>query len=181
MQLRFLEPYLRGTHLNEAIRTLYRGTLRVLLLLLHDFPEFLCQHHFSLCDTIPAGCIQMRNLVLSAFPRAMRLPDPFTPQLKVDQLPEMLETPLVQLPDWDTALGPLLRSDTEAFLAKALSSDASKAFLQVRVVYLIEGGLVEGLVAGLPQSGGVHWASRGTMSGRHMAQVHRASFWAQHR
>ena len=25
----------------------------------------------------------MRNLVLSAFPRAMRLPDPFTPNLKV--------------------------------------------------------------------------------------------------
>jgi CCR4-Not complex component, Not1 len=28
-------------------------------------------------------CVQMRNLLLSAFPRAMRLPDPFTPNLKV--------------------------------------------------------------------------------------------------
>jgi CCR4-Not complex component, Not1 len=27
--------------------------------------------------------MQMRNLLLSAFPRAMRLPDPFTPNLKV--------------------------------------------------------------------------------------------------
>ena len=60
-----------------------QGTLRVLLVLLHDFPEFLCDYHFSFCDVIPPNCIQMRNLILSAFPRNMRLPDPFTPNLKV--------------------------------------------------------------------------------------------------
>ena len=60
-----------------------QGTLRVLLVLLHDFPEFLCEYHFSFCDVIPPNCIQMRNLILSAFPRNMRLPDPFTPNLKV--------------------------------------------------------------------------------------------------
>jgi CCR4-NOT transcription complex subunit 1 len=32
---------------------------------------------------IPPNCIQLRNLILSAFPRNMRLPDPFTPNLKV--------------------------------------------------------------------------------------------------
>lgn len=37
--------------------------------------------------------LQMRNLVLSAFPRAMRLPDPFTPNLKVDMLPEISQPP----------------------------------------------------------------------------------------
>ena len=60
-----------------------QGTLRVLLVLLHDFPEFLCDYHYSFCDVIPPNCIQMRNLILSAFPRNMRLPDPFTPNLKV--------------------------------------------------------------------------------------------------
>lgn len=65
------------------ILTIFQGTLRVLLVLLHDFPEFLCDYHFSFCDVIPPNCIQMRNLILSAFPRNMRLPDPFTPNLKV--------------------------------------------------------------------------------------------------
>lgn len=51
--------------------------------LLHDFPEFLSEHHFVLCNHIPPTCVQMRNLILSAFPRNMRLPDPFTPNLKV--------------------------------------------------------------------------------------------------
>ncbi len=54
--------------------------------LLHDFPEFLCEHYFPLCNTIPVSCVQLRNLVLSAFPRNMRLPDPFTPGLKVGML-----------------------------------------------------------------------------------------------
>ena len=35
----------------------------------------------------------MRNLILSAFPRNMRLPDPFTPNLKIEQLPEIVQTP----------------------------------------------------------------------------------------
>jgi CCR4-NOT transcription complex subunit 1 len=37
----------------------------------------------------------MRNLILSAFPRNMRLPDPFTPNLKVDMLPEINHAPRV--------------------------------------------------------------------------------------
>lgn len=41
------------------MRLLYKGTLRVLLLLLHDFPEFLCEFHFHLCDVIPPSCIQV--------------------------------------------------------------------------------------------------------------------------
>ena len=67
----------------NLLRFFTQGTLRVLLVLLHDFPEFLCDYHYAFCDVIPPNCIQMRNLILSAFPRNMRLPDPFTPNLKV--------------------------------------------------------------------------------------------------
>jgi CCR4-NOT transcription complex subunit 1 len=60
LQLRFLEPFLRNAELTDAVRLLYKGTLRVLLVLLHDFPEFLCEFHFHLCDVIPPSCIQVR-------------------------------------------------------------------------------------------------------------------------
>ena len=73
----------------------HQGTLRVLLVLLHDFPEFLCDYFYSFCDVIPLNCVQMRNLILSTFPRNMRLPDPFTPNLKVDVLPEISHTPRI--------------------------------------------------------------------------------------
>lgn len=90
---KFLEPHLRHAQLSDAMRRLYKGSLRVLLVLLHDFPEFLCEHHFALCDVLPPACVQMRNLILSAFPRTMRLLDPFTPHLKVDLLPEIAHPP----------------------------------------------------------------------------------------
>ncbi|MEW5319836.1 MAG: hypothetical protein WDW38_010961 [Sanguina aurantia] len=113
--LRFLEPHLRHADLTDSIKALYRGSLRVLLVLLHDFPEFLCEHHLALCDAIPPTCIQMRNLILSAFPRNMRLPDPFTPNLKVDLLPEIQQPPRI-LPDPDKLLPEPLGSQILAFL-----------------------------------------------------------------
>jgi CCR4-NOT transcription complex subunit 1 len=116
--LTFLEPFLRQSALTETVRLLYRGTLRLLLVLLHDFPEFLCDHHFDLCDVIPPNCIQMRNLVLSAFPRNMRLPDPFTPNLKVDLLPEISLPPRV-ISGAECALqlkAPKLRNELDTFL-----------------------------------------------------------------
>ncbi|KAL4458253.1 hypothetical protein ABPG75_013118 [Micractinium tetrahymenae] len=118
VQLRFLEPFLRNAELTDAVRLLYKGTLRVLLLLLHDFPEFLCEFHFHLCDVIPPSCIQMRNLVLSAFPRAMRLPDPFTPNLKVDLLPEIAAPPHF-VPAPEQLLPAPLRAEVDAFLGGA--------------------------------------------------------------
>jgi CCR4-NOT transcription complex subunit 1 len=81
--LRFLMPYLQRGEMTDSTRLMYRGTLRVLLVLLHDFPDFLCEYHYVLCDAIPTSCIQLRNLVLSAFPRQMRLPDPFAANVKV--------------------------------------------------------------------------------------------------
>lgn len=95
---------------------LYRGALRVLLVLLHDFPEFLCDYHYSFCDVIPTTCIQLRNLILSAFPRNMRLPDPFTPNLKIDLLPEINQSPRI-LADFTSILEETkLKKDLDHFL-----------------------------------------------------------------
>lgn len=92
---KYLAPFLRNTELAKPVQILYKGTLRVLLVLLHDFPEFLCDYHFAFCDAIPSNCIQMRNIILAAFPRNMRLPDPFTPNLKAHMLVETAQAPKI--------------------------------------------------------------------------------------
>ena len=61
----------------EFFRTFYKGTLRVLLVLLHDFPEFLSKYAYSFCEEIPEKFIQLRNIILASFPKTMRPPDPF--------------------------------------------------------------------------------------------------------
>lgn len=93
--LKFLGPLLNGQHeLPRATKMFYRGTLRVLVVLLHDFPEFLCSNYIMFAQAIPHSCVQLRNLILSAFPRVMHLPDPFTPDLKLELLPESAEEPV---------------------------------------------------------------------------------------
>jgi len=110
-----LSPFLRNAELAKPVHKLYRGTLRVLLVLLHDFPEFLCDYHYSFCDVIPPNCIQMRNLILSAFPRNMRLPDPFTPNLKVELLPEISIAPRT-VSNYAAMLKPNFKKELDAYL-----------------------------------------------------------------
>ncbi len=55
----------------------YLAALKIMLVLLHDFPEFLAFFAVSLCNEIPESFVQVRNIVLAAFPKNMRLIDPF--------------------------------------------------------------------------------------------------------
>jgi CCR4-NOT transcription complex subunit 1 len=130
----YLQPWLAKADLNEPIKMLYKGTLRVLLVLLHDFPEFLCEYHFSFCDVIPPSCIQLRNLILSAFPLQMALPDPFTPQLKVDMLPEINKAPTI-LANFTASIAavPGLRGELDAYL----KGSGSQGFLSKLQAHLM--------------------------------------------
>lgn len=91
--LNFLNPHLCQSTLAPTIRTIYKGVLRVMILLLHDCSEFLCFYAHSICDVLPSNCIQLRNLILSAFPRGMRLPAPMTPGLQVARYSEIHKAP----------------------------------------------------------------------------------------
>jgi CCR4-NOT transcription complex subunit 1 len=110
----FLEPYLRRIELSQPVKKLYEGTLRVLLVMLHDFPSFLAGYHLSFCNVIPENCVQLRNIILSASPRGMSPPDPFTPNLKIDLLAETSHAPAIL----SNVLGPLesIKSSLDSYL-----------------------------------------------------------------
>ncbi|KAI9271555.1 CCR4-Not complex component, Not1-domain-containing protein [Phascolomyces articulosus] len=79
----------------QSAQLFYRSTLRTLVVLLHDFPEFLSHYYMEFVVAIPHSCVQIRNLILSAFPRTMRLPDPSAPDMELDGLPEYNENPII--------------------------------------------------------------------------------------
>lgn len=133
--LHYMYPYLDKSRMSEGVRLLYRGTMRLFLVLLHDFAEFLCDYHLSLCIAIPPSCVQLRNLVLSAFPGSMRLPDPFTPNLKIDRLPEIRQPPRILL-DPSKELGQLSQQVDE-YLPP--NSSGSLAALKETVMNLCQG------------------------------------------
>jgi CCR4-NOT transcription complex subunit 1 len=43
---------------------------------LHDHPDFLSEYYFSLADAIPVHAVQLRNIVLAAFPPEAHLTEP---------------------------------------------------------------------------------------------------------
>lgn len=55
-----------GTQLSEPLAKFYEATLRVVLVIKNDFPEFLCDYHFNFVNSLPEHCIQLRNIILSA-------------------------------------------------------------------------------------------------------------------
>ena len=94
--LSYVGELLMPTIVSPLAKDLYRGVLRILLILHHDFPEFLAENHYRLCNIIPTHCMQLRNLVLSAYPSSFpELPDPFTAGLKVDRLDEIRTPPRI--------------------------------------------------------------------------------------
>lgn len=99
--LRFLAPFVRANQLYDASRVLFKGTLRITLVLLHDYPEFLATSHQTLCDLIPTQCVQLRNLVLSSFPRtdfSSGLPDVFKANLSIKDFEQCKVDPAL---DWE--------------------------------------------------------------------------------
>jgi len=110
---------------------LRQGILRILLLLLHDFPEFLSENYFQICEAIPSNCVQMRNIVLSAFPGTILLPDPH-PAGQLDSLKEASQAPTIAS-DYRSNLRP---SDLQA-LDQQLSGRGSPAVLNQLVERLL--------------------------------------------
>jgi CCR4-NOT transcription complex subunit 1 len=108
---KFLAPFIRTADLQNASRNLFRGAQR-LLLVLHDFPEFLAEYYFTICDVIPPRCIQLRNVILSAYPPKLVLPDPHLVDMRAEMgpVPSVLSDVTIALGDGD------LRTNLDLYL-----------------------------------------------------------------
>jgi CCR4-NOT transcription complex subunit 1 len=91
--LRFADQFTKGSGISSNVLLFFKSILKVMLMLLHDFPEFVLTYHVQLCDVIPLCCVQIRNVVLCAFPTTIKLPDPFQQSLQIDKLSEMHNAP----------------------------------------------------------------------------------------
>ena len=136
-----------------AAQEYYRGVMKLMLLLHHDFPEYLAEHHNEILKAIPSHCTQLRSLVVSACPTSLHdLPDPFTEGLKVDRIEDMKRAPVirgdVQQPLVEagikTALDDLLGGNTDGALIDQIVSiintatgARSNAMLNCLVLYML--------------------------------------------
>lgn len=126
--LSYIGEQLKPATITYVAKDLYKGVIRVLLILHHDFPEFVAENHFQFCNVIPAHCAQLRNLVLSAYPSSFqKLPDPFREGLKVDRIEEMREIPRIA----GNIAAPLEQAQIKGILDNVLqSSNVTDAAVQ---------------------------------------------------
>lgn len=76
---------LPGQKSTPAIEAFYVGTIRIVLLILKDYPDFLCDFHFNFVNSLPDHAIQLKNMILAAVPRSIQAPDPLTKDLRLDR------------------------------------------------------------------------------------------------
>lgn len=76
----------QGKPVSQALQHYYTATLRVVLILLKDYQNFLTEFHFNFVNSLPEHAIQMRNMILAAFPKGKNPPSPFQHDLKVDTI-----------------------------------------------------------------------------------------------
>lgn len=113
---KFLNPFLQNASLTPAARALFQATLRILIVILHDFPDFLQEYYIGLCAAIPANCIQLRNVVLCAYAEGTPIPQDLKGFANLPALPEYNHVPNIRT-DYTRFLDETqIRAPIDAFL-----------------------------------------------------------------
>lgn len=136
----YLGELLKQLHISPVAKDIYRGTVKILVVLHHDAPEFLAKNHLRLCAAVPPNCVQLHNLILTAGPSTFaKMPDPLQSGLKIDRVEDIrvspplnydIETPLKQtglLDLIDQALMSGPSEDAVAHIAHAVQRNNGKS------------------------------------------------------
>ncbi|ERS99055.1 hypothetical protein HMPREF1624_04250 [Sporothrix schenckii ATCC 58251] len=121
--LSFTSEQLKVPDSANIARELSRAALKLVLIIYHDFPDYLAANHVELCQSLPPYLVQPLNIVLFANPTSMpKPPDPTMPGLRLDQMEEAS-----MVPNGRYQPGPLLSSmGLTALLDQALQSGPSE-------------------------------------------------------
>lgn len=114
---------LKAVLITPVAKDIYRGVVKLLVVLQHDFPNFVAANHARLAANIPSHCIQLHNLILNANPAPFAsIPDPLQPGLKADRIEEMRDLPEIM----DDVEEPLRKSGLFDILEQALRTRPSE-------------------------------------------------------
>ena len=106
------------------MRSFYTATMNIVLVILKDYPQFLCDYHFNFVNSLPETAIQLKNMILAAFPKSIQPPNPFSQDLKVDTMNDVSH--------------PRILSNFESYLSVFNLKDDLKTYFETRDPELIK-------------------------------------------
>ena len=84
--LEFLDHYTKKNTLSDTVSVVYKGTLRVILGVSNDLPNFLIENHFELMNHLPATYFQLKNVILAATPLGLTVDNPYDKNLSMKDI-----------------------------------------------------------------------------------------------
>ncbi|KAK8031044.1 general negative regulator of transcription subunit 1 [Apiospora arundinis] len=67
--IRYLGDHLKALDVPDIVKDFVRASVKFLVIIQHDYPDFLAANHVALCGCIPPHATQLRNIILFASPR----------------------------------------------------------------------------------------------------------------
>lgn len=101
---------------HDITLVIFKAISRILIGIAHDYPEFLVECHYQLVLGLPRGFVQLRNIILSAAPKLVTMPDPFTLGLKVERLAGINDAPVVNYKPMEDLIKVGLKKPVETYL-----------------------------------------------------------------
>lgn len=99
--LEFVGEVLKPAELDDTASKLYEAAAKLLIILQHDYPEYLTANASPILASIPPHCAQLINTVLFAGPPNSTVPDPFTTPADAIDMQDMtirgFESPIAYL------------------------------------------------------------------------------------
>ncbi|KAI5464746.1 CCR4-Not complex component, Not1-domain-containing protein [Mariannaea sp. PMI_226] len=95
-----LGEQLRVFEVSNVTKEIYRATLKLLVILQHDFPNYIAANHIRICASIPPHCTQLLNAVLAANPQ--QTPEAVVKVENIDEArvsPRLVEEATITLQD----------------------------------------------------------------------------------
>ncbi|KAJ3572937.1 hypothetical protein NPX13_g4877 [Xylaria arbuscula] len=68
--LRTISEHMKAVDVTDAVKELYRGTIKLMMALSHDFPDYLSANALLLCGSVAPHVRQLRNMILHCSPRS---------------------------------------------------------------------------------------------------------------
>ncbi|KAF4441689.1 hypothetical protein F53441_11949 [Fusarium austroafricanum] len=150
-----LGDQLKVFEVSNVAKDIYRASFKLLVILQHDFPEFVAANHVKLCASIPPHCTQLINAVLAANPQQNSMFNDPNTKAQFDELrvysgvmseaTSTLQTrSLLKVIDQALQSGP--SEDIVANITHAMTHDTPKASTYGHVPVVANTGVIDAIV-----------------------------------
>ncbi|KAI6783480.1 General negative regulator of transcription subunit-like protein [Emericellopsis cladophorae] len=116
--------HLKAITVSDIGKELYRAAWKLLVVVQHDYPDFVCAHQIRFCASVPPHCTQLINTILAAHPQQAGQPDDAVGTVGDESTGILHDSGLLNIVDQAIRNGP--SEDVVAQIGHTMSQDGGR-------------------------------------------------------